>query len=415
MHLRGLVCFVAMLWGVACSDDESSRDRQHHPAVNVTISGGHSGRGGASGAGGGGATSLGGSSGSGGASVPNELARCALELPFVYQTGRGYWLGGDHAASLQLESDRALVTFRDSFVGGPSKETRADSVEVGSSAAFISCRSGKYEVEYAWGGAGHEHAALFDDDPSDDVRLWVEQPWLSEGALFATATRVSEGTSGDIEHGTTLIRVKNPRSPWLEWSIEYFELTQKRASVGRGVVGDGRYVYLFTPQAEMMVVSRIGKDRLLESTISESSLDTLREDGTWRSGLDLQHARRLPLPASSGLTLRKHAASGRFLALFTNTSVSPAATVSVSSALALEGPWSTPSLVYTFPEMNPASPEYRSDLTCQGAAEHPAFNPLADRELLFTYTCTHPNRAKLVENMSALSPRTVRLAIPLAF
>lgn len=412
MHLRALVCFVVMPWAIACSDDDGSRDGQHRPAVGVTISGGRS-SGGASGAGGGGASSLGGASGNGGAPVQNELSRCALELPFVYQTGRGYWLGGDHAASVQLASDRALVTFRDSFVGGPNKETRADSVVVGSSAAFISCRSGKYEIEYAWGGAGHEHAALFDDDPTDDVRLWVEQPWISEGELFATATRV--GASDNVEHGTTLIRVKNPQGPWLEWNIEYFELTQKRASVGRGVVDDGRYVYLFTPQAEMMVLSRIGKDRLLESTISESSLDTLRDDGTWRSGLDLEHARRLPLPASTGLTLRKHAPSGRFLALFTNTSVLPAASVSVSSSLALEGPWSTPSLVYTVPEMNPASPEYRSDLTCQGAAEHPAFNPLADRELLFTYTCTHPNRAKLVENMSALVPRTVRLAIPLAF
>ena len=95
--------------------------------------------------------------------------------------------------------------------------------------------------------------------------------------------------------------------------------------------------------------------------------------------------------------------------------MSPTSTIAVSSSLALEGPWSTPTLIYAPPETNPLAEEYRSDSSCYGAAEHEAFNPLADRELLFSYACSAANFARVVENTSVFVPRTVRLALPAAF
>ncbi len=410
MRSPTLLWFFAWPYCAACGD--ARLEREHARAVDVTISAGRAGGGsGQGGSGPGGA----GQGGAGNAAAPPELTRCSFALPYTYQTGRGYWLGGDGTSSVALSESRALVAFQESFVGGPSKLSRVDSELSGSSVARLSCLSGKLSVEYAWGGAGHEHAALFDDDASDGVELRLQQPWLTAGKLFFTATRVTRDDSGVTEHGTTLIRVDDPLAPIAEWQVEYFELTAQRASVGAGVAETSSDVFLFTTRGDELGLTRITKERLLAPTVSEGSLETLRADGTWGPGLELDLSRRLGLPARAGLSVRHHAPSGRWLALFTNTSVLPSASISVSSALDLAGPWSTPTLVYTVPEMSTLSPEYRSGWVCSGAREHPAFNALVDKELLFSYSCRPTNRASLLVEMSAFQPRVVRLGLPLSF
>jgi hypothetical protein len=356
-----------------------------------------------------------GEGGAGGSEPLNRLANCSLELPFAHQTGRGYWLGSDGASSLALSPTRALVTFRDSFVGGPSKLSRAQSQLVSNSIASVSCEAGDLGVEYAWGGNGHAHAALFDDGNPRGERLWLQRPWLHEGKLFITAIRLAETEQGPAERGTTLIRVADPSLPVPAWSVEYFDLTAQPVGIGKGVVATDEHVVLFVGYDQDLRLTRIAKERLLEASISEGSLEHLREDGSWQSGLDLARAKPLGLPAGTGLSVRWHEPSGRLLALFSDTSTWPTPRVSISSARAPEGPWSTPSLIYSVPEMNPLAPEYESDLYCYGAAEHEAFNALADHELFFSYACASANFAKLVQNVGIFVPRLVRLPLPPTF
>lgn len=352
----------------------------------------------------------------GGAGEPPqaELSDCELAFPFNDQAPRGHWLGADSNFSVVLGPGHALMTFQDTFVGGPVTTERNGSAMVGNSMAAISCDAGHYGIEYAWGGVAAQHHPLFDDPTLRDQRLWIHRPWLHDGKLFLTATRVSSDDAGFEEHGITLARVQNPLDPFAAWAIEYFTLTEQRLTVGKGVVESEQNVYLFTPHQNDMILVRVARSRLLEPTISEASLEYLTTDDTWAPGLEPEDAKRLGIAANTGLTVRYHAASRKWLALYTNTSGWPSATISVSSADHLEGPWSTPRDVYSVPEMDPLAPEYDPDTICYGASEHEAFAADPDRLLLFTYTCNSHDFAKLLANMAIYVPQVVQLPNPLA-
>jgi len=373
---------------------------------------------GPSGGNGGSAGSMAGGSGSGGAGAPGDppaskLSDCQLAFPYQDQDPRGHWLGADSNFSVVLSPARALMTFQDTFVGGSSADSRSGSAMVGNTLASISCQDGAYAIDYAWGGSGLEHEALFDDQNPDGQRLWVHRPWLHEGKLFLTGTRVSSDDLGFVEHGMTLARVQNPLDAPAEWSIEYFNLTDQRLTVGKGIVDSAEHLYLFTPYQSSMILVRLAKAKLVEPTLSEASLEYLGADGAWSPGLVAASAKTLGLPANTGLTVRYHAASERWLALFTNTSGWPSASISISSAATLEGPWSEPVDIYSVPEMDPSSPEYDADTICYGASEHDAFNPDPDAEILFTYTCNSNQFPKLLANMAIYVPRVVTVENPL--
>ncbi len=343
-----------------------------------------------------------------------RLAECALSFPYRNEPERGNWLGADSNFSVVLSETTALMTFQDTFVGGSDLASRAGTGFVSNSVAAIGCEDGSYSIEYFWRREGDAHLAVFvDTHPSGD-RLWIHRPWLYEGKLFLTATRVgSGGALGFEEHGMTLARVENPTAPPSEWSIEYFNLTDQRATVGKGMIDYGEHVYLFTPHENDLLLARLHHDQLLAPSITEASLEYLAGDDSWQPGLDLDDAKRLGLAANTGLTLRYHEASQQWLALYLTTDHWPSGEVVVSSAPALEGPWSAPQKVYDVPEMNPAAPEYDVDNICYGASEHHAFNPDPDARLLFTYTCNSLVFEKQVQNLALYVPVVVDVENPL--
>ena len=348
-----------------------------------------------------------------GAATSAALADCSLTFPYRDQAPRGHWLGADSNFSLVLSASRALMTFQDTFVGGSQTSSRMGSSMVGNSVASIDCDVGNYAIDYHWGGTAQNHRALFDEQALDGHRLWIHRPWLYAGKLFLTATRVTSDEQGFVEGGMTLARVANPLEAPESWSVEYFNLTDQRVTVGKGIAETEQYVYLFTPYQANMILARVAKDRLLEASISEASLDYLKTDGSWGMGLVPASAKKLGLPANTGLTVRYSAAAKRWLALFTDTSGWPSASIGVSSAEALEGPWSKVAEIYSVPEMNPQAPEFDADNICYGAAEHVAFNPEPDSQLLFTYTCNSTQLAKQLANMAIYVPRVVVVPHPL--
>jgi len=342
------------------------------------------------------------------------VAVCELGFPYRAGAGRGFWLGADSNFSVVLSPTLALMTFQDTFVGGATGTSRSGSHMVGNTVARIGCDGGTATIDYHWGGAAGDHQALFDEQAANGSRLWVQRPWLHEGKLFLTGTRVTSDAQGFDEQGMTLARVDNPLDAPEAWHIEYFNLTDQRLTVGKGVVATAEHVYLFTPYQANMILARIAKPRLLEASISESSLQYLKADGSWAEGLVAASAKKLGIPANTGLSVRYHAASKRYLALFTDTSGWPSASIAVSSAAALEGPWTPPAEVYRVPEMDPQAAGYDADTICYGAAEHEAWSGDPDRELLFTYTCNSNEFAKLLANLDIYVPRVVTLENPLS-
>ena len=429
--MRGvrLTSVFAALLGVACGNDPAAVTQtagttgagaSAGTATGASAGQGSGASGASAGAGSGGASSAGagGSSAGQAGSAPVEpsagnLSDCELALPYQDQAPRGHWLGGDSNFSVVLSASRALMTFQDTFVGGASTSSRMGSAMVGNTLASIACQDGQYSIDYSWGGVADSHQAMFDDQNPAGQRLWVHRPWVHEGQLFLTGTRVSSDDTGFQEHGMTLARVENPLDAPAQWSIDYFNLTDQRLTIGKGIADSGQHIYLFTPYEANMILVRIAKSQLLEATIGEASLEYLRAAGNWAAGVVPADAKKLGLPANTGLTVRYHQASQRWLALFTNTSGWPSDVISISSAPELEGPWDEPTDIYSVPEMDPEAPEYDADTICYGAAEHDAFNPDPDGQILFTYTCNSNQFEKLLANMAIYVPRVVKVENPL--
>ncbi len=363
-----------------------------------------------------GSTASGGSAVGGGAGVgaggtgpvESTLTGCALAFPYQDEPTLGTWLGGDSAYSTLLSPSVALWSFQDTFIGKHGQTTREGAGLIANSYALVTCAQGKGSIHYFWRETG-DRAIL--SDGAANQRFWPQQPILYKGFLFQAMTRVQGGAS---EIGSTLARVSNPLDPPNTWHAEYFELTNV-PGLGKGTIVVGNYAYLFTTSAGQAIVTRLPLDQLIKPDAVPSALmQYLANDGQWKAGLDAAAAKKLGFAANVGTSFRYLASISRWLVLFTNTTGWPSADVAVSTAPALEGPWSKPINVYQVPEMTSGSPEYEKDNVCYAAIEHAESNPNPDSDLLFSYTCNSLVLAKQVANMALYSPKIVKLKNPVA-
>ena len=141
-------------------------------------------------------------------------------------------------------------------------------------------------------------------------------------------------------------------------------------------------------------------------------LEYLATDGTWKPGLTVSSAKKMGIAAGTGLTLRFHPGTAKWLALYLDTHQFPSAKVSLSVAPSLEGPWSAATGVYSVPEMNAATPGFDAETYCYAAYEHPEWNADAATLLGFTYTCNSRSFPKLQANLDIYFPRVVSIPMP---
>lgn len=366
------------------------------PAGGAAVTAGHGGSSGASGA-----------AGSGGSAPKSTLAECALSFPYQDEPALGTWLGGDSAYSTVLDEHTALWSFQDTFVGKHGQTGRPGSAMIANSYAYVSCKGGAYEIQYFWRHENNGAQAVMSDGVANQ-RFWPQQPILYGGYLFQAMTRVENGAD---EIGTALGRVKNPRDTPDTWQVEYYELAAL-SGLGKGTLMVGDYLYLFG-NAGQAVLTRLKLSELVKpSIVPKDLLEYLAADGSWKPGLDTNAAKKLGFSANVGTSFRYLSDRKQWLVLFTNTAGWPAPTISISTAPALEGPWSKPVDAYTVPEMTPGKPEYDEDTVCYAAIEHPESNAAPETDLLFSYTCNSLVFEKQLANMGIYLPKLVRMKLP---
>lgn len=370
---------------------------------------------GAAGAGGGPPGSLsggfaGGPGSAGAPAVASSLPGCALEFPYQDEPTRGTWLGGDSAYSTVLSPITALWSFQDTFVGNHGQTSRQGAGMIANSFAYVKCEAGKGSIEYFWRkSASSTQAIFFDDVPN--TRFWPQQPIIYKGLLFAAMTRVQGGAD---EIGTTLARVSNPYDPPDQWQAQYFELTTL-PGLGKGTVVVDEYAYLFGSTANQAIVARLPLDELSKpAAVPRDLMQYLAVDGQWKPGLVASDAKKLGFAANVGTSFRYLKGANKWLVLFTNTAGWPSATISVSTAPELTGPWTKPVNVYEVPEMTVGSPEYEQDNVCYAGIEHNESNPDPETHLLFSYTCNSFVLGKQLANMGIYLPKIVKLTNPVA-
>jgi hypothetical protein len=355
-----------------------------------------------------GGSTAGGSAGS--APVASSLPGCALTFPYQDEPTRGTWLGGDSAYSTVLSPTTALWSFQDTFVGNHGQTSRQGAGMIANSFAYVKCEAGKGSIEYFWRKSANSTQAIFFDDVPN-TRFWPQQPIIYKGLLFAAMTRVQGGAE---EIGTTLARVSNPYDPPDQWQAQYFELTTL-PGLGKGTIVVDDYAYLFGSTANQAIVARLPLDQLSKpAAVPRDLMQYLAADGQWKPGLVANDAKKLGFAANVGTSFRYLKGAGKWLVLFTNTAGWPSATISISTAPELTGPWTKPVNVYEVPEMTVGSPEYEQDNVCYAGIEHNESNPDPETQLLFSYTCNSFVLSKQLANMGIYLPKIVKLTNPVA-
>ena len=163
------------------------------------------------------------------------------------------------------------------------------------------------------------------------------------------------------------------------------------------------------------VSTRLPLDELIKpAAVPMALLEYLASDGQWKKGLNTTDAKKLGFNANVGTSFRYLKSAKKWLVLFTNTAGWPSATISISTAPELVGPWTKPVDVYQVPEMTVGKPEYEKDNVCYAGIEHDESNPDSETQLLFSYTCNSFVLAKQIANLGIYLPKIVKLTNPAA-
>jgi hypothetical protein len=323
---------------------------------------------------------------------------------FPYQDG---WLGGDAAYSIPLSDTHTLWLFGDTFIGEPGKRDRRDAHFVHNSIGVSTCRAGEpWAIEYAW-GRGPDGAPRAFLSPSDGAGWW----WLFDGFVHDHALYLGVVALEPAEprgplglpfrfDGVRLARIEGSHRNVRDWEVEILPLTANRPDWGSSAmaVHAGHvYLFVFSDDESGRFPRQLARLplRALEARAEEiaGSLEYLAEDGQWSPGLDLDRARVVMDDNATEMSVRYHAATDRWLALYNYPDVGaefpaarPSDAVWLRTASLLEGPWSERKLLFRIPELDPDYVGgYDPNTACYAAKEHAQLS--SSDKLTFTYVC----------------------------
>ncbi|HEY6394779.1 MAG TPA: DUF4185 domain-containing protein [Candidatus Binataceae bacterium] len=328
---------------------------------------------------------------------------------FPYTDG---WLGGDAAYSVPIGEGRDVWLFGDTFVGRADQKTRSGATIVSNTVAVTSCEAGHPKVHYYWNDAGKPVAKPFFDSKTSEFRYWPLDGFYYRGALYVCLIQIAE-KRGDGQFGfhgaaVALAKVSGTAKDPDQWEIEYRKLFSGDVSFpGVSAVVSGDYAYLYaaiddsTRKLHPIILTRIplaGLDRPSEQ------IEYLANSRTWKKGIVWQDARIIIKRGAAEMSVRYHPALNKWIAVQANTP--PSRELVLRSAPALEGPWSEPQAVYSFPEMTPGQRQYDKDTFCYAGKEHLELSPSQA-----SYVCNSFEFRKQVENLDIYRPMIVPLGI----
>jgi len=332
---------------------------------------------------------------------PGDAAQRACWPRFPYQEG---WLGGDGAYSIPLSPTRSVWLFGDTFVGRPDQADRVGAHLVHNSVAVSECRNGRFAIDYAWGVGPDGAPRAFLQRPEGGGWWWLFGGFVHEGALYVGLLEVEHAEArGALAlpfrySGSALARIDNPGDEPRRWRVEVLPLARGATAhpvSAFALAGPQLYLFGFLDLPEgrhPRILSRLPLAALAERPADlPAALETWTGDGGWASGFRPAEAQIVMDDNASEMSVRHHAESDRWLALYNNQDLGggfpetrPSDAVYLRSAPAPEGPWSERRLVFRIPELAP-DPGVDPNLGCYAAKEQPQFS--RPGSLTFTYVC----------------------------
>jgi len=347
---------------------------------------------------------------------------CKPEFPF-----RDGWWGGDGGYSVQLPNGGTLWFFDDSFVGTTKNKSRSGTTMVNSTIGLASCdQDGKFHVQYVWARKGTRHpAAVFPPVPKQ-WKYWPASGFTHGKDLYVALVMVKdrpdiEGPFNFETVGTRLARIRNVDRPFVQWTIDYFDLYRGKVLPGQAFVKHGGYFYLFSPtvtddaQHSPTFLTRF-PESALDAPSPKIQLEYLAQDGSWKgvasSGIDFADARRVMDDSFAANSVWYEPERKRWVAVGQNAVFRSNQAV-VRTAESFAGPWSAPIPLYQIPDADPANGGDK-DTWCYQTLAHPEFR--RGDEILLTYACNSLGEfGKLVNDLRIYFPKAVYVRLPGGF
>ena len=341
-------------------------------------------------------------------------AGCTPEFPLERGQTDG-WLGADAAYSIPLADGRDVWIFGDTLFGQQRVVNGSTPQMVRNSVGISTCDHGRWHLQYAIRRDAQGHPASFFAPQHPDTWYWALDGFVAGRDLWVTllCVRNAEGKTAAMAFetcGTDLARIAAPGRDPQTWKIDYFPLVADGAHAypSATAVVDGADAYLFALResgSRPLVATRIPLEGLGDP---RKNLQFLASDGKWQPGFDPAAAQEVMHQGSPELSIRYHPELKRWLAVMFDPEAF-SAKILLRTAPSLTGPWSDGQVIYTAPEMQPATPGYDKSTFCYAAKEHPEFER---GDLVFTYVCNTFDVPKLATNLGIYYPRVVRLPMP---
>lgn len=355
---------------------------------------------------------------------------------FPYQQG---WLGADSAYSVPFGGGRSLWLLGDTFIGPPNATSRKQATGfIRNSIAISSCAGKSCSFRYHWAGMSTSAPnSMFSAPGSNSDWLWPLDGFVYKGTLYLAFMQMraqGSGAFGFAYSGTQLASVSNYLAEPSQWSIRYQELNVGGSAVlGVSIVlneGPGgnpdpsnpngaSYAYFFTvvpekaPAPPHMALLRLPLSQLNGAARpGNSNWEYLKSDSAWSRWPDTDtvvpsDAALVINPGATEMTVRYHAATQQWIAVYP-IPLDRDARYSISRSLT--GPWGRSEELYSYPEMQPGSPDYTSSVLCYAAKEHIEFE--AAGRMFFTYACNSVKPSDVTDNMDLYRPIAATRPLP---
>lgn len=336
----------------------------------------------------------------------------APEYDAIFQQTKG-WIGADGDYSVQIDDNRTLWLYSDTFVGTVQNDKRINSTLINNSIAIQHIDNSK-PVEFIYRTDSEGKPAAFITPEDGQGYFWLFAGAATSTGIYMFLTRVKHSDSNPYfpfkTFGMALGHVTNPMDPPLKWHITqtqvpFCKFTDHGAILFGSAamkVGSDVYIYGFDSfssddagkRVSSMIVARVPEDKL-----GDYSFWRFYGGGKWHSNATVCEPLFENTPTEFSVSyvpgIKQYAVVYTDGGIFGN--------IMVRLAPKPEGPWGEAQKVFRCPDQ-----DWHENAFSYAVKGHPELstNP---NELIVTYATNSTEFADMFNDARLYWPRFVRL------
>ena len=298
---------------------------------------------------------------------PTASVDTSLDTLFANETGPG-WLGGDMAYSTELPNGQESFVFSDTIIGTAQSSGAASITGMPNNSELVGSMQ---NLSTDIGGTYGSPSSLI-PDPTGNDHWWTTSTYVENGNQLVYVNEFTPVSGGDQFTGRSGIAVLSVSGAGLPSYSSVTPLpTDPDTQWGNAVVQNGSYTYVYgldsNPTAGTFYGMKVARVPTGESL--QTGAWTYWNDSQWVSG----EANAVAINTGAQLSgVMAQAGGNGYVALSIPGGAYNASAVTLSYACSLTGPWSTPQVVYSIPQIAQYpgefayTPTFHPELTGQG-------------------------------------------------